>query len=186
MNRFPAGVAISRQVPSETEPSPRARTAAGCGGVGLGPPASEGTLFISRQVFCVTGSDPARFGGSYLSEFAPVTLPPFSGVRPSRNPQAETDYIIWPFPHFLRSSPGMLPAGFGQPTKSHLRWVLGPANQNRAHSEQAPRKTGHYSYRLANFLLDAISPKGLLRAIFASADPSEHKRAPKCVHSPDD
>ena len=40
-------------------------------------PANEGTLFISRQVFWATGSDPARFGGGHLSEFAPIAAPPY-------------------------------------------------------------------------------------------------------------
>ena len=168
MNRFPAGVAIARQVPSETEPSPRARTAAGCGGVGLGPPASEGTLFISRQVFCVTGSDPARFGGGHLSEFAPATACPYCGIERPENPQVGANHIIWSrarLPSLPRKAPRR---GFETTRNPHIGWVSCTATQNRAHSEQAVQRTGHIPYRLANSLLNAVLMKRLLYSAFAT------------------
>ena len=54
------------------------------------------------------------------------------------------------------------------PNKPHIRWEFSPARQNRAHSEQPSQKTGPFPYRLANSLLNAVLPKYLHRAAFAT------------------
>ncbi|HOI38192.1 MAG TPA: hypothetical protein PLF11_12510, partial [Bacillota bacterium] len=52
-------------------------------------------LLVFEQVFRLSSSDPGWFGRYELSEFAPATAPPFSGITPPANPQAEPGYIIW-------------------------------------------------------------------------------------------
>jgi len=63
-----------------------------------------GILFISEQLFWATGSDPARFGGGDLSEFAPATAPPYCGNGRPANPQVGASYIMWLCAHSLRVS----------------------------------------------------------------------------------
>jgi len=54
---------------------------------------------------------------------------------------------------------------FQTPNNSQIRWAPAPARQNRAHSEQPSQKTGHFPYRFANSLLNAVLPKGLRKAV---------------------
>ena len=68
-----------------------------------------------------------------MSELAPVTAPPFFGTILVTKPQIEADYIIWPFPHFLRSSPG------GAPQTG----LANPENPNLTEPSAQSVKTGH-------------------------------------------
>jgi hypothetical protein len=48
---------------------------------------------------------------------------------------------------------------------TQIDWVSSPAGQNRADSEQAPQKSWHIPYRLANPLLNTGLLNGLLKAV---------------------
>jgi len=48
---------------------------------------------------------------------------------------------------------------------TQIDWASSPAGQNRADSEQAPQKSWHIPYRLANPLLNTGLLNGLLKAV---------------------
>jgi len=54
------------------------------------------------------------------------------------------------------------------PNNSQIRWAPAPDRQNRAYSEQPSQKTGHFPYRFANSLLNAVLLKCLRKAVAGS------------------
>ena len=58
---------------------------------------------------------------------------------------------------------------------TQIDWVSSPAGQNRADSEQAPQKSWHIPYRLANPLLNKGLLNGLHKAV-AETRAYEHSR----------
>ncbi len=74
-----------------------------------------GILFISWQVFWATCSDPARFDGGHLSEFAPAIGYPYYVIERPDKPQVGASDIIWSCAPLSRVSPVSLPNGVFAP-----------------------------------------------------------------------
>jgi len=115
-----------------------------------------------------------------LSEFAPSTAPPFSGITPPANPQAEPGYIIWLCTKVRRAARKGSQAASNPPIRPRLGRSAPPGRPNLPHSEEVRRETTHICCRFTNPLLKARFAKGLRKAV----SPAISVSGPKQVADP--